>query len=834
MQKLMEIWSQKQGAVAIGGVLLLLLILFVLRAGKKKYGKKTDPKLADDLAKGNYEAAAERELKAGRLRSAYDLFLRAQQPMRAAQIAVRQGRLQDAAELFEKAGSRKRAADLYKQVGMKLKAEELLAEDERAAREREAQRAALRKRLQDEPEDEDVARLDLPPPAAKTPPPKPEALDLGDVAQPAPAGDLDLGAAAKPETPSLFGIQALLDKAAEKAASQAVALAATQASMATFAAAFEKSIVARGVEQEDLALRYAADSAVSAAREGPSVEDLQQALAARGNEAGAEDIAYQLGLALVAAGRWSEAREAFVRVEKAAPGHRDAAARAQELARWQGVVGETSFSSSKADGRATRYTLLGELGRGGMAVVYRARDEALGREVALKFMAEGMGNDPAAVALFQREARAVAQLSHRNIVTLYDVGEQDGKAFICMELVDGNTVEKTIEKEGKLEPAKAAAVVGQVLDALEMAHGKQTIHRDIKPANIMLARDGTVKVMDFGLAKRVEGPDKTTMIAGSPPYMAPEQFVGKNMDGRTDLFALAASFYEMLTGQPPFPGMARFEPPPSMRTLDPGIPVALDGIVMRALEFDKEKRFAGASEMAQALRAFLAGVGPVQLGGPTVARPAGGPVPEIPVVPTPEPSPSVRDLPIEEGRPAAAELSLDEVKPAAEELSFGEARPAAEVQFALDSEDSGAVVSPPVVEGLPEAPARSTRATPRTPVPAVGSSAGAYRMVRPSQPDVFTPAPSVRVGSKTPTPRPRSRSGEHPSGPARPTTARTALSLAPRAGRAEQTPRPADRAPGGTRLDASGLGSRPTTPSPAPRTGPEGTVLGIGPGRTGK
>ena len=244
----MQLWSQSQTAFAVAGVVMLVLVVFFVRAGTRKHGKKIDSTLAEDLANGDCEAAAERELKAGRLRSAYDLFVRAQQPLRAAQIAVRQGRLQDAAELFEKAGSRRRAADLYKQVGMTLKAEELLAEEQRATKEREEQKAALRQRLQQSPEDEeDIASLDRTPapspkrpsstPAPAPPTPAPAKLDLSEVAPSPAAPEVNLGAEAKPATPSLFGLQALMDETAQKAASQALALAATQAAMASPAAA---------------------------------------------------------------------------------------------------------------------------------------------------------------------------------------------------------------------------------------------------------------------------------------------------------------------------------------------------------------------------------------------------------------------------------------------------------------------------------------------------------------------------------------------------------------------------------------------------------------------
>jgi hypothetical protein len=201
--KVIQFWSHHQTAFAIGAVVvlvfaLLVLVLLVIRMGRRKSGEKIDRKLADDLAKGNHEAAAERELEAGHLRAACDLFVRARQPMRAAQIAVRLGCLPEAAELFEKAGSRRRAADLYNQAGMKMKAEELLAEEERVAREREEQKAALRKRLEAEPE-EDVASLDRSPPPARL---VPSASALGDVAAASRERELNPASAPTPETPS--------------------------------------------------------------------------------------------------------------------------------------------------------------------------------------------------------------------------------------------------------------------------------------------------------------------------------------------------------------------------------------------------------------------------------------------------------------------------------------------------------------------------------------------------------------------------------------------------------------------------------------------------------
>jgi len=522
VEKVIQLWSQHQTAFAVGAVVvlvfaLLVLVQLVIRARRRQQGERLGRKLAHDLVKGNYEGAAERELEAGHLSAAYDLFLRARQPVRAAHIAVRQGRLQEAAELFEKAGSRKRAADLYNQAGMETKAEELLAEEERMARERQEQKAALRKRLEAEPE-EDVASLDRSPPPAK---PAPRASDLGDPAAAPRGSEVNLASAPARETPSHFGIQALVDPAAGKAASQDLALAPTQAAMASFAAAFETSIVTRGVEPEDLALCYVADAAVSEARQGPAVEDLQRALAARGGAEGAEDTLYQLGLALVGA----------------------------------------------------------------------------------------------------------------------------------------------------------------------------------------------------------------ASVAGLPTL-------------------------------------------------------------------------------------------------PALASPA-----------TPAPPPG-EELSWDEARPVREKLSFGDVNPAVEELPSGGAK-SAKAEILIDSPPPTPEPPAAIVEGLAETAPRATRTTPRTPIPVVSPSLGAYRMVRPSEPEVFTPPPSLRPnsgeGAKSRLAQlPRPASGEHPIGEVRLPTPTPRLALGTKPGRGESPPRHTHTPAGSTLPLPDGPRPTPPPPAPVPRACPQGTVLGIGPGRPGK
>ncbi|MBU1743566.1 MAG: serine/threonine protein kinase, partial [Proteobacteria bacterium] len=252
-----------------------------------------------------------------------------------------------------------------------------------------------------------------------------------------------------------------------------------------------------------------------------------------------------------------------------------------------------------------RYTLHGELGRGGMAVVYRARDEALGREVALKFLSEEISNKRGMVELFQREARAAAQLNHPNIVTVYDTGELSGRTFIAMELVEGETIEDILDRQGRLKIIDALRISEAVLNALDYAHSKRIVHRDIKPSNIMRNSFNVVKLMDFGLAKSFDSSAKTTAICGTPLYMAPEQFVGRNIDARTDVFAAGATIYEMITGTPPFTDIRRDKPPKRLRGIIRKVPAVIDEMIARSLAFEREDRFEHAGQMLAITRGIL-------------------------------------------------------------------------------------------------------------------------------------------------------------------------------------------------------------------------------------
>ena len=274
----------------------------------------------------------------------------------------------------------------------------------------------------------------------------------------------------------------------------------------------------------------------------------------------------------------------------------------------------------------SRYRIAERLGEGGMGVVYRARDERLNRDVALKLLSVQALAEDGMAQRFVREAQLAATLNHPNIVTIYEVEEADGYQFIAMEFVEGETLRARLRR-GPLELDELTRIGADVADALDAAHALGLIHRDIKPANILLARSGRAKVADFGLAKRIETeanvPDATVSkmtqtgggVAGTISYMSPEQTRGEALDSRTDLFSLGTVLYEALTGRLPFEGptalaviheIAVVEPPAPSRVRR-GLPRTLDAIVLRALAKDRERRPARASEIAEALRSLAEG-----------------------------------------------------------------------------------------------------------------------------------------------------------------------------------------------------------------------------------
>jgi len=262
---------------------------------------------------------------------------------------------------------------------------------------------------------------------------------------------------------------------------------------------------------------------------------------------------------------------------------------------------------------ASRYEIVGELGRGGMGIVYRAQDTVLDRVVAFKVLPDTFLENPQAVANFLREAKAAAKLNHPNIVTVYDAGEQDGRYYIAMEFVDGTTLKEILRRRGPIAPAGVLQVVMNVCEALSYAHEKRVIHRDIKTANAMWARDKKAKIMDFGLAKVVEEVrNHTTVVSGTPYYMSPEQTLGKNVDHRTDIYSLGVTAFELLTGQVPFkdgniPYHHVHTAPPDVRELSEDVPERVARMVARCLEKDAAERYQTAGDILAEVRSILAG-----------------------------------------------------------------------------------------------------------------------------------------------------------------------------------------------------------------------------------
>ena len=277
----------------------------------------------------------------------------------------------------------------------------------------------------------------------------------------------------------------------------------------------------------------------------------------------------------------------------------------------------------------SRYRIVEKIGGGGMGVVYRAEDLRLGRQVALKFLPEDVAADPQALERFKREARAASSLEHPNICTIHDIDEADGKAFIVMELMEGETLKDRLVTGGALKLEQILDFGIPIANALDTAHEHGIVHRDIKPANIFVTKRGQVKLLDFGLAlerprdaagreqtaaahhpmARINQADIPTVMAppnltepgtvlGTVAYMSPEQARGEELDRRTDLFSFGAVLYEMATGRQPFAGgtsaiifdaILNRAPTPPVR-LNPDLPAEFERIVNTAIEKDRDLR----------------------------------------------------------------------------------------------------------------------------------------------------------------------------------------------------------------------------------------------------
>jgi Protein kinase domain len=263
------------------------------------------------------------------------------------------------------------------------------------------------------------------------------------------------------------------------------------------------------------------------------------------------------------------------------------------------------------------------VGRGGMGVVYRATDLSLERPVALKLVAPELAEDERFRERFLREPRLAASLDHPHVIPIYEAGEHDGQLYLAMRFVEGSDLRTILEREGKLPPQRALALLADVADALDAAHRRALVHRDVKPANVLLDEDGHAYLTDFGITKQLGGDSTDTgRVVGTLEYLAPEQIRGDPVDGRADVYALGCVLYECLAGAPPFRRTTEAEilwahmqeQPASLR----GHP-RLDPVLRKALAKDREDRYASCTELIEAAAAALG------MGTPRPARRPFGP-----------------------------------------------------------------------------------------------------------------------------------------------------------------------------------------------------------------
>jgi eukaryotic-like serine/threonine-protein kinase len=323
------------------------------------------------------------------------------------------------------------------------------------------------------------------------------------------------------------------------------------------------------------------------------------------------DAFYELARAHERKGDMAGAIDIYERILSFDYHFRDVAACLERCKAQRGKAPEDSAPPSTVPGviptTQKRYEIVRELGRGGMGVVYLARDSVLEREVAYKVLPEGLRGNANALKNFLREAKAAAQLNHPNIVTVYDAGESEHGLYMAMELVEGTTLKEILRQRGAVSANAAVYILRQMASALQYAHGRKVVHRDIKTANTMWTTEKHVKIMDFGLAKLMEEVrNATTLISGTPFYMSPEQTLGRDVDHRTDLYSLGVTLFELTTGELPFqkgnvPYHHVHTAPPDPRSIKPEIPEGLSKIILRCLQKAPAERFQSAKELLDEL-----------------------------------------------------------------------------------------------------------------------------------------------------------------------------------------------------------------------------------------
>lgn len=275
---------------------------------------------------------------------------------------------------------------------------------------------------------------------------------------------------------------------------------------------------------------------------------------------------------------------------------------------------EESLGVMSAAPLTMRYDILGEIGRGGMGTIYKARDRETGDLMALKVLKPEIAADPVVLERFKNELRLARKISHRHVCRIYEFNRIDDLAYITMEYVEGESLRHILNRFGTLSVRKGIEIAGQICAALREAHAQGVLHRDLKPENVMLDGAGNVKVMDFGVARSVQSDTaKSGSIIGTPAYMAPEQAEGKAVDARADIYALGLILYEMFSGAPAFSGDTPVvialkqirETPPRPGQIEPTLPVRLENIILKCLEKDPDERLQSVEELEAALKEFL-------------------------------------------------------------------------------------------------------------------------------------------------------------------------------------------------------------------------------------
>jgi tetratricopeptide (TPR) repeat protein len=336
------------------------------------------------------------------------------------------------------------------------------------------------------------------------------------------------------------------------------------------------------------------------------------------------DYYWMLALAYEQLGRLAESKDILLKIRTVNMEYRDISRRLSNIETRISIGPQSMPGAGQNSGAVTqqggavmsmventlgqRFHLERELGRGGMGVVYKAVDKTLDRPVALKFLGSLVDGNEEYRQRFLREARAAARVQHPNVVAIYDIGSDEGKAYIAMEYVEGPNLHRYLHNKGRLDVREAVNIVVQAASALEAVHAAGIVHRDIKPDNILIARGGLVKLMDFGLARSDEQRlTASRIVMGTPCYMSPEQARGEKADHRTDIYALGLVLYELLTGETVFADgdvlmrqVKEVPPPPSIKA--PNVPRELDQIIMKAIAKDREARHVNVSEFIAELR----------------------------------------------------------------------------------------------------------------------------------------------------------------------------------------------------------------------------------------